>query len=80
MVRLTGAELMMQNIRNTQNAYLKMSVEDRIKFIESYKVLYPYQKTALLQLRKFMSPAEKRALKKMTDLAKQSSEEPQPNQ
>ena len=74
MVRIPGATIMMQNIRKTQVDFVSMSAEDRLKFIERYEYLQPYQKTALLQCRKFMSPAEKRAYKQVRDAASQKQE------
>ena len=74
MVRILGATLMMENIMLTKNDFFSMSPEDRIKFIQKYELLLPYQKTALLQCRKFMSPAEKREYKKVRDAASLKAE------
>ena len=83
MVKLNGAQLMMENIRRTQNEFLNMSGEQRLKFLDRYEYLQPYQKTALLQCRKYMSAAEKRKFKQMSERAatsiKTSEDEPQPN-
>ena len=82
-MRKTGAELMMENIRRTQNEFFLMSEEERLKFLDRYEYLQPYQKTALLQCRKFMSTAERRKLKQMSERAagstKTNEDEPQPS-
>ena len=83
MVKLNGAQLMMENIRKTQNEFLNMNGEQRLKFLDRYEYLQPYQKTALLQCRKFMSSAEKKKFKQMMEKsagsAKLNEDEPQPN-
>lgn len=82
-MRKTGAQIMMENIRKTQNEFLNMNGEQRLAFLDKYEVLQPYQKTALLQCRKFMSAAEKKKFKQMMEKAAGSTrlneDEPQPN-
>ena len=62
-MRKTGAQIMMENIRKTQNEFLIMNGEQRLAYLDRYEFLQPYQKTALLQCRKYMSAAEKRKFK-----------------
>ena len=82
-MRKTGAQIIMENIRKTQNEFLNMNGEQRLAFLDRYEFLQPYQKTALLQCRKFMSAAEKKKFKQMMEKAVGSArlneDEPQPN-
>ena len=82
-MRKTGAQLMMENIRKTQGEFLIMTGEQRLAFLDKYDRLQPYQKTALLQCRKYMSAAEKKKIKQMMEKSavttKSNEEEPQPN-
>lgn len=82
-MRKTGAQVMIENIRKTQNEFFAMSGEDRLKYLDRYELLQPYQKTALLQCRKYMSAAEKRKFKQVSEKAAASSkigeDGPQPN-
>ena len=82
-MRKNGALLMMENIRKTQGEFILMTPEQRLAFLDKYDRLQPYQKTALLQCRKYMSAAEKKKFKQMREIAaasvKSNEDEPQPN-
>jgi hypothetical protein len=82
-MRKTGAQIMMENIRKTQNEFLIMNGEQRLAYLDRYEFLQPYQKTALLQCKKYMSAAEKRKFKQVTERAagfnQSNDSEPQPN-
>lgn len=81
-MKKTRAELMIENIKRTQGIFLLMSSEERLKFLDRYSSLQPYQKTALLQCRKYMSAVEKRKFKQMIEKSASSinsNDEPQPN-
>ena len=80
MARSRGASFMIESIRRTVNAFYCMNSEERIKFINKYNLLMPYEKTALLQCKKFMNTAEKRAYKAVQEKLKSvaQNEPPQP--
>ena len=61
--RKTRAEILVEGIKETQNRFLNMTSEERIAFIERYEILQPFQTTALMQCKKFMTPAEKKIYK-----------------
>ena len=77
MVRQTGAARMIEGIRATQNQFLNMSSQERIAFINRYEILQPYQTTALLQCKKFMTTAERKALKQIQEKVKAKSQKNQ---
>ncbi len=72
---------MIDNIRKFQSDFLMLGSEERIALLDRYEFMHPYQKTALFQCKKYMTPAEKRKYKQVTEkLASKSNEdEPQPN-
>ena len=72
------AEIMNCNIRNAITTFLNMTTEERINYINRYQCLLPYEKTALLQCKKFMTPVEKRTYKDATTSALQCEKERQP--
>ena len=78
MGRPSRAEIMNCNIRNAITTFLNMTTEERIDYINRYPCLLPYEKTALLQCKKYMTSAEKKAYKQATTSALQCNAERQP--
>ena len=78
MGRPSRAEIMNCNIRNAITTFLNMTTEERVDYINIYQCLLPYEKTALLQCKKFMTTAEKKAYKQATNSALQCNAERQP--
>lgn len=74
----SGATILIENIRATQNQFLNMTSEERIAFIERYEKLQPFQTTALMQCKKFMTPAEKKTYKAAVQKAAEKNSGPQP--
>ncbi len=80
MVKQTGAARMIESIRATQNQFLNMTSNERIEFINRYEILQPYQTTALIQCKKFMTTAERKALKQVQEKIKAKQEAQNPPQ
>ena len=80
MVKQTGAARMIEAIRATQNQFLKMTSDERLEFINRYEFLQPYQTTALIQCKKFMTTAERKALKQVQEKIKAKHEAQNPPQ
>jgi hypothetical protein len=80
MARSRGAKFMLDNINRVIVTFLNMSSEDRIKFINRYSLLLPYERTALLQCKKFMNTAERKALKTVQEKLKTNNNENEPPQ
>lgn len=83
MAKISGAVILKNKIQETVNKFINLSLEERIKFIEKYRFLQPYEVTALLECKKFMSRAEKKALKNQIEankqrLSKNENDAPQP--
>ena len=77
-----GAQQMIDNIQKTKCEFLILSSEERLKFLDKYDLLMPYQKTALIQCRKYMSYTEKTKFKQVIEKSaklKLTNDEPQPN-
>ena len=77
MGRQSRAEIMNCNIRNAIATFFNMTTEERVDYINRYQCLLPYEKTALLQCKKFMTAAEKKAYKQATTNALQCEREPE---
>ena len=78
MAKQSRAEIMNCNIRNAIGTFFKMTTEERQEYIGRYNCLLPYEKTALLQCKKYMTSAEKKAYKQAIESAKQCEIERQP--
>ena len=72
-VKSRGAS-MFEKIRQTQIYFINMSSSERIRFINRYENLMPYQITGLFQCKKIMTPAEKKALKTVVENSKVKNE------
>ena len=66
MVKVTRAQALANSITEAQIRFFNMSEDERIEYINRYDKMQPYQKVALKGCRKFMSPREKLAYKKVT--------------
>lgn len=81
MGKRNGALIMIENIRQVQTMFLNSSSEQRINYINNFERLLPYERTALMQCKKFMTPEEKRVyfdvVKKISERQNKTSEPPQ---
>ena len=80
MVRKTGASLMIERIKSSIIQFVNMNSEQRIEYIRRYKYLQPYQTTALLQCKRYMTTAERKELKKVQAELKSESQKEIENQ
>lgn len=78
MARQNGGALLRIRIQETVMYFINASSEDRIRFIERYKYLQPYECVALEQCKKYMTTEERKVYKTATK--KQTSLEEQGNQ
>lgn len=77
MGRQSRAEIMNCNIRNAIATFFNMTSEERVDYINRYQCLLPYEKTALLQCKKYMTAAEKKVYKQATTSALRCEREPE---
>ena len=73
MPKISRGQAMADAIFKIKSEFVSMSEDDRIRFIENYGLLNNYQRVALIQLKKFMTPKEKRVYK--TQVEKQTQKE-----
>ena len=73
----TGGQRMQMNIRIAMNDFLNMTSEKRIEYINKYHCLMPYEQVALLQCRKYMTTAERKAYKQIKTSAQTCENQPQ---
>ena len=66
MVKVTRAQRLANSITEAQVRFFNMNENERIDYINRYDKMQPYQKVALRCCKKFMSPREKLAYKKVT--------------
>lgn len=62
--------MMINNINQVKLMYINCTLEQKLNFISNFEFLLPYERTALLQLKKHMSIEEKRAYKKAVEKLK----------
>lgn len=65
------------SINEFQMRFYYMSSDERIEFINQYNKMQAFQKVALRQCRTIMSPAEKKAFRKISILDNENCEQNQ---
>ena len=74
---VSGGQRMQMNIRIAMNDFLNMTSEKRIEYINKYHCLLPYEQVALLQCRKYMTRAERKAYKEIKGSSQTCENQPQ---
>ena len=75
MAKMLGSVRMQNSINEAIIRFVNMTSEERIKYINGYSILQPYQKVALLQSKRYMNSAEKKVFSEVRKACAEKSEQ-----